>query len=410
MTGGKSEPFRGKILFVDDETNILRSLQREFIDTEYEIYLASSALEGTKILEAENIDIVVSDYKMPGINGIEFLRIVMKQSPATCRVILSGFVDEYSVLKALSSGLVSAYIPKPWETEALHKEINHCFLTRHILRNTEILKTVNSIENIPTLPDVYNKLVRAVEEERPYNEITLIISRDIASTTRLLRIAGSAYYHLDKDISVERALSYIGINALRQLVLFASLADGAQWSNARREHLQSISVHSVLVNYGLYELYKIEFERPLPEHYTSIGITHDIGKVIMLGHLSDRFEAVVACMKNHPGMDFYQSELALGFEGATHGEIGAFFLDLWGLPASSVEASLCHHGFKEREADGQPVREVCRMADMLANYVVLHPDAAKEGLPVFLERYAHKNKSGIYDLMATLAEKFESLR
>lgn len=408
MSGITSEPFTGRILFVDDEVNILKSLQREFIDTGYEIFLAPSAEEGMKILEAENIDVVVSDYKMPGMNGIEFLRTVMKQFPAACRVVLSGFVDQYAVLKALSSGLVSAYIPKPWETRALHKQINHFFLTRQILGNREILKTVNSIDELPTLPSVYNELVRAIEEERPYNEISLIVSRDIATTTRLLRIAGSAYYHLEKDISLERALSYIGINALRQLVLFTSLADGAGWSMEKREHLRSVSIHSVLVNCALCELYRIEFEKPLPEPYTSIGITHDIGKVIMLSHLSDRFDAVTSLMKGDGDMDFHQCERALGFEGATHAEIGAFFLDLWGLPRPSIEASLYHHDPGDDEAGDQAVLEICRIADVLSQYIVHHPEAATGEMPVFLGRYAEKD--GIRGLVASLREKYESLQ
>jgi HD-like signal output (HDOD) protein len=407
MNNPTFEPSSGTVLCVDDEINILKSLQREFIDTDYEIHLASSAQEGLRVLEAENIDIVISDYKMPGMNGVEFLKVVMKQFPAAYRVILSGFVDQYAVLKALSSGLVSAYIPKPWETEDLHKQISHFFQTRRLLRNAEILKTVNSIDELPTVPKVYNELVHAIEEERPYSDISLIISRDIATTTRLLRIAGSAYYHLDKDISVERALSHIGINALKQLVLFTSLADGAHWSDARRACLENVSVHSVLVNYGLCELHRIEFDKPLLELYTSIGITHDIGKVIMLGHLPNRFDAVTAHTKDHPEMDFYQSELALGFEGATHAEIGAYFLDLWGLPRPSIEATLYHHDTRGDQTNSQPVLDICRTANRLSNYVALHPDPASEELPAFLERYA--DKEGIRDLMVSLREKYEHL-
>jgi HD-like signal output (HDOD) protein/CheY-like chemotaxis protein len=398
----------GKILFVDDEANILKSLRREFIDTDYEVHLAQSAEEGRRILEAENIDIVVSDYKMPVMDGIEFLKIVMKQFPAVCRVILSGFVDQYSVLKALSSGLVSSYIPKPWETDAIQAKLNHLFQTRRALKNIEILKTVNSIEELPTLPSVYGEFVRAVEAECPYNELASIITRDIASTTKLLRIASSAYYHLDKDISVERALSYIGSNAIRQILLFASLADGAHWDSTRRAYLHEISIHSVLVNYSMGELYHIIFNKPLPEHYASVCITHDIGKVVMLEHLPDRYDGALAHMKNNPEKDFYQSELALGFAGATHAEIGAFFLDLWGLPAGSIEASLYHHDLKGHREGIQDILETCRSADLLSNHIMSHPDAAKEELPLFLEKYTEKGR--IYDLIARIGEKHERLR
>ena len=249
---------------------------------------------------------------------------------------------------------------------------------------------------------------QAVENERPYNELTSIITKDIGATTRLIRIASSAYYHLDKGISIERALSYIGINAIRQILLFTSLADGAQWDTRRRKHLFDISIHSVLVNYGVCELYRIEHEAPIPEHYTSVGITHDIGKVIMLGYLPERFDRVITCMKDHPGLDFYQGELSLGFGGTTHAEIGAFFLDLWGLPGPSIEAGLYHHDPKngpEGGDNGESILELCRTADLLSNYIVLRPDAAHEELPGFLERYTKKNE--IHDLIVALEEKYE---
>jgi YesN/AraC family two-component response regulator len=300
MNDGASQVSPGKILFVDDETSVLKSLQREFVDTDYEIYVAQSAQEGRRILEEEVIDVVVSDYKMPGMDGIEFLKIVMTRFPATYRVMLSGFIEESAVLKALSTGLVTTYISKPWQADVLRNKLEHLFLTRHALKSVEMLKMVNSIEELPTLPTVYNELVQAVEGERPYYELASIIKRDIASTTMLLRVASSAYFHLDKDISVEKALSYLGVIAIKHLLLFTSLADRAHWSIARRGHLFNISNHSLLVNYAVRELYKIELRKPLPEYYTSVGITHDIGKVIMLGYLPDRYSAVVDYMKNNP--------------------------------------------------------------------------------------------------------------
>jgi CheY-like chemotaxis protein/HD-like signal output (HDOD) protein len=408
MDNSTSKALTGKILFVDDEPSVLKSLRREFIDADYDIYEAQSAQEGLRILEGEDIDAVVSDYKMPGMDGIEFLKIVMKKFPATYRVMLSGFIEESAVLKALSSGLVTTYISKPWQADALHHTLKHLFLTRQVLKNVEILKTVNSIEELPALPRVYNEFVQAVEVERPYNELASIIKSDIATTTMLLRVASSAYFHLDKDISIERALSYLGINVIRRILLFASLADGTGWDGARREHLHNISVHSVLMNYSIGELYNVRFNKLLPEHYSSIGITHDIGKVIMLGHLPDRYDAAIANMQNNPGTDFYRSELALGFAGATHVEIGAFFLDLWGLPRGSIEASLYHHDFWDHKESSQDILEICQVADLLSNFVASYPDTTNEELPSFMERY--KEKGSVCDLLTKLKEKYESLR
>ena len=204
-----------KILFVDDEENILKSLRRELVDSEAEIFLARSAEEGFRILERERIDIVVSDYRMPLTDGIEFLGTVRRLYPGAHRVMLSGFVEQHVVLKALSSGIASVSIPKPWEGEKLREELWHLAKTRQLLKSPEILNVVNAIEDLPTLPDIYCEFTRAVEAESSCEELSRIISRDIATTTWILHVANSGYYHLDsKNFSLEKALMYMGINGI----------------------------------------------------------------------------------------------------------------------------------------------------------------------------------------------------
>jgi len=156
------------------------------------------------------------------------------------------------------------------------------------------------------------------------------------------------------------------------------------------------------------QLYNIKLKNLLPEHYTSICITHDIGKVIMMEHLPERYDASVAFMNNNPDADFYQSELELGFGGATHAEIGAYFLDLWGLPLGSIEASLYHHDLKDYRESSHDILEICHTADLLSNYIVAHPNAMDEELPSFLEEYTEKER--VYDLIGRLKEKCEHLK
>jgi len=155
------------------------------------------------------------------------------------------------------------------------------------------------------------------------------------------------------------------------------------------------------------ELYRLKFGKDLPERHSSIGITHDIGKIIILKHFPDRFDAAIAYTRDHPEADFYQSELSLGFEGTTHAEIGAFFLDLWGFPESSIEACLYHHALPDDQKGNRDILETCGTADMLSNYVVSRPDAADEDLPFFLKEYA--NKDEIRDLVIRLKNKWENL-
>jgi len=114
-----------KILCVDDERNVLKSLRRLFMDQEnFEVLVAESGEEGLEILkQTENIRLVVSDYRMPGMNGVTFLTKVCEDWPETVRIVLSGYADTAAVVEAINLGQIYRFIPKPWNDEELKSEI-----------------------------------------------------------------------------------------------------------------------------------------------------------------------------------------------------------------------------------------------------------------------------------------------
>jgi two-component system NtrC family sensor kinase len=108
-----------KILFVDDEENVLRAIRRHFLDEGYEILTADSARDGLEILERESVPVVVSDFRMPEMNGGEFLREVCQRWPETIRLVLSGYADIGSVISAINEGEIFKFISKPWRENEL---------------------------------------------------------------------------------------------------------------------------------------------------------------------------------------------------------------------------------------------------------------------------------------------------
>lgn len=115
-----------KILCVDDERNVLRALRRLFMDEDnYEIFVAESGAEGLEILAAEgDIRMVISDYRMPEMTGVEFLRQVNERWPTTMRIVLSGYADTASVVEAINEGKIYKFVPKPWNDEELLSTIS----------------------------------------------------------------------------------------------------------------------------------------------------------------------------------------------------------------------------------------------------------------------------------------------
>jgi len=82
-----------KLLFVDDEVNILKSYKRLFIDEEHEIYTAANGFDALKLMDKHEFSLILSDYRMPELNGVEFLKLAKEKSPETMRMILTGFAD-----------------------------------------------------------------------------------------------------------------------------------------------------------------------------------------------------------------------------------------------------------------------------------------------------------------------------
>ncbi len=104
-----------KILFVDDEENILKSLKRLFIDEEIEVFTANSGGAGLDIIKKNEISVVISDQKMPEMNGVEFLARAKEISPDSIRIILTGYADINAAMDAINKGGAYRYITKPWD-------------------------------------------------------------------------------------------------------------------------------------------------------------------------------------------------------------------------------------------------------------------------------------------------------
>jgi two-component system NtrC family sensor kinase len=140
------EPTR--ILCIDDEQNVLRSLTRLFLDDPYEILTASSGAEGLLILDqCGTVPVVISDYRMPGMNGVEFLSEVRKRWPETVRIVLSGYADTAAIVSAINEGQIYRFVAKPWNDDELRITVANALerydLGRKNLELTEELRRKN---------------------------------------------------------------------------------------------------------------------------------------------------------------------------------------------------------------------------------------------------------------------------
>jgi len=117
------EPPRHTILFVDDEKNILNSLKRLLRKEDYRILNALSGEEGLKILAENEVHLVITDLRMPEMNGIEFLTRLKVDYPDLIRIILTGYTDVDTLIESINKGHVYKFFLKPWNDDDLKLEI-----------------------------------------------------------------------------------------------------------------------------------------------------------------------------------------------------------------------------------------------------------------------------------------------
>jgi DNA-binding NtrC family response regulator len=112
------------VLYVDDEINNLNSFKAAF-RRDFNIYTASSAVEGRKILDVNEIGVIITDQRMPVTTGIEFLESILHTYPDTIRILLTGFSDINAVIDAINRGQVYRYLVKPWQNDELKIHIQN---------------------------------------------------------------------------------------------------------------------------------------------------------------------------------------------------------------------------------------------------------------------------------------------
>ncbi len=154
-----------KILCVDDERNVLRSLQRLFLDSDYEILIAMSGDEGLDLLRREApVQIVISDYRMPGMNGVDFLKEVCLHWPNTVRIVLSGYADASAIVGAINEGQIYKFIPKPWNDDELKVAISNA-LDCYFMQQKNLQLTMELESKNKELQEINDNLERIVEEK-----------------------------------------------------------------------------------------------------------------------------------------------------------------------------------------------------------------------------------------------------
>jgi len=300
-----------------------------------------SGQEALDVLAMKPFDVLVSDICMPGINGEELLAKVKERHPRVLRIALSGQADKETMFHAV--GLIHRYLSKPCDAETLKSTLASTRVLRDQLTAPGLKEVISQIEALPSLPSLYNKIMEKVQSRRASTkEVGEIISGDMGMTAKILKLVNSAFFGLPRYISNPiQAVILLGLETIKSLAL--SIHVFSQFDQTKLEAL-SIRVlwdHSVAVGALAKRLAVAESaEQNAVDDAFIAGLLHDVGKLILAGNLPEEYDSALALAV---GDGIEQSEAERKVFGATHAEVGAYLLGLWGLPDPIVVATAFHH-------------------------------------------------------------------
>jgi HD-like signal output (HDOD) protein/CheY-like chemotaxis protein len=346
-----------RVLFVDDEPNVLQGLQRMLrsMRHEWEMSFAEGGPAALQLLAAEPFDVVVSDMRMPGMDGARLLSEIRRLHPQTVRIVLSGHSDREMIMKSV--GPAHQYLSKPCESESLKETVSRACALRDLLANSNLQLLVSQMQSLPSLPSLYVELVKELElPDASTKKIGQIISRDPGMTAKILQMVNSAFFGLRRHISSPAdAVSLLGLDTVRALVLSVhvfSEFDGARIPGFSIDHLWS---HSMTVGTLAKKIAKIEgATEHICEAALTAGLLHETGVLVLAAKLPKEYTAMLSLAREEK-LSVEDAEHRIF--GAGHPEVGAYLLGLWGLPDSIVEAVAFHH-----EPDRCPGKEFNALA------------------------------------------------
>jgi len=355
-----------RILFVDDETSILDGLKRMLrpMCAEWDMAFATGGETALSMLGAAPFDVIVTDMRMPGMDGAPLLEVVREKYPNMLRIILSGYTELQASLRAVP--VAHQFLLKPCDPEVLRRGIARATSLGDALNSKMLTSLVGSLRELPSLPRVFSELKLALTRpSTAIEQVAAIVEQDVAVSAKLLQLVNSAFFGLTRDVhDIKTAVSCLGIPVLHDLVLnlqvFRALVPSEY---VTEEYLEDFHRHTQLtarIAAG------IARDAKLPPSVVLAALLHDIGKLVIAERTPVHFaRSLVQAEQESVPLSVVEEKLI----HISHAEVGAYLLSLWGLPDEIVEAVAHHHHPPLGPSRGIDMTLVVYAANLLAHEV-----------------------------------------
>ncbi len=331
-----------RILFVDDEPKVLEGLRRMLrgMRHQWEMAFCTGGAEALESLEQRPFDVVVTDMRMPGMDGAELLEEVLVRHPATARVVLSGQCDRDTVLKTV--GPAHQFLTKPCDSETVKRTLERIGGLRARLPDPWHRQMVARLRSLPSPAATYSRLKAELEADRAGLEhVARVLASDAASAAKILQLVSSSFFGTPQRVGdVGRAAGLLGLETLKAVArcpgVFRPLAEAVD-----AQAVAWLAGHAARVQAAALRIAELQTPDPVAAGEIGLaGLLHDVGLWVLADAHPERFARLVAAAR---AQRITPWEAEQRERTATHADLGGYLLGLWGLPDPLVESAAFHH-------------------------------------------------------------------
>lgn len=335
-----------KILFVDDEVKILEGLERSLLmvaDDDWDLEFVDSGPKALARLAEDSFDAIVTDMRMPGMDGAEVLRRAREIAPGTARIVLSGQMEASSALSAIDRA--HQILSKPCAAEQLCDILRSAVRFRAMLDGDVFRRAVVSADRLPAAPHIYRQIRAELERGEPsIAHVATIAAKDPALTARLVHVANSPFFGGGRRISgAIEAIQRLGLPVLEALSV-ASAFDRSD-SSSRELDVAALQSEALRVAELAARL------RPTEAGMAYLaGVLTGVGHLVVASAVPSEYDATIVAARSGRPLSVVERERW----GTTHAEVGAYLLALWGMPDAVIDAVAHHEGPSPAEFGAAP--------------------------------------------------------
>lgn len=332
-----------RLLFVASDPRLLEKLfpVLESLHGEWDVESAGNAAKALARLAEKPFNVIIADTRLPGMTGLDLLEEVRRRHPQIVRLIMAGQSTDEAILTSV--GPAHQCLPKPCDAQQIVTTVRRASALKTLLQDESLIKILNQIDRLPSPPERYFRLLRAINAPNPsIATVADIISEDPGMTAKVLQLVNSAFFGFYRRItSAHHAASLLGLNTLSSLVLSVEVFSRYDEQRMHEMRVDDVPEHSLRVASLARDIAAAEGAKSeLIEEAFTAGLLHDVGRLLLATHLQAGFRRAQE-LAGGGAVPLWEAERQT--LGASHARIGAYLVGLWGITGNILEALAYHH-------------------------------------------------------------------